>query len=94
MRKLIGRTVEDIREEVVNSNEVFSPNDVLNIIDEITDLRRGQLNNSSTKKLTMEEQIRRMSHEELVEFLNKGFRNWCNDSLCDSDSCDGCISAF
>ena len=35
MGKLIGRTVEDIREGVANSNESFSPNDVLSIIDEI-----------------------------------------------------------
>ena len=91
MGKLIGRTVEDIREEVANSNESFSPNDVLSIIDEITGLK---LNELTSKELNIEEHIRRMSYEELVEFLNKGFRNWCDDSLCDSDSCDGCISAF
>lgn len=80
------RRIEDIREEVANSNESFSPNDVLSIIDEITDLKLNEL--------TSEEHIRRMSYEELIEFLNKGFRNWCDDSLCDSDSCDGYIFAF
>lgn len=36
------KSVEDIRNEVLNGNNVFTPNDVLNFIDEIAFIHKSQ----------------------------------------------------